>query len=98
MDLKEHARAELGAGQYARQLDHGALDDIGGAALDRGVDGGALGEAAVGGMIGVPESVTSLAFTWKLVAGSVLAFLVAITGNGQKTARMTEAREQPAGT
>ncbi len=56
------------------------------------------GEAAVGGMIGVPESVTSLAFTWKLVAGSVLAFLVAITGNGQKTARMTEAREQPAGT
>lgn len=40
-----------------------------------------FGEAAIGGAIGVPASVTSLAFPWKLLVGSALAFLVAIAGN-----------------
>ncbi|WP_421992796.1 sodium:solute symporter [Qipengyuania sp.] len=38
-----------------------------------------LGEAGIGGAIGVPDSVTSLAFSWKLLAGSALSFLVAIS-------------------
>jgi len=40
-----------------------------------------LGEAAVGGAIGVPDRLTSLAFPWKLLAGSALAFVIAIAGN-----------------
>ena len=40
-----------------------------------------LGEAAIGGAIGVPATVTSLAFPWKLLVGSVGAFIVAIAGN-----------------
>ncbi len=43
-----------------------------------------LGEASVGGSIGIPEGVTSLAFTWKLLFGSALAFLVAIMGSTER--------------
>ncbi len=44
MDLQEHPRAETRVGERARQADHRALDDVGGGALDRGVDRRALAE------------------------------------------------------
>ncbi len=57
-----------------------------------------LGEAAVGGAIGIPDSVTSLAFTWKLVGGSALAFLVAIIGSSKRTAIQPQNQEQATAT
>ncbi len=46
MDLEQHPGGKPRILQGARHADHGALDDIGGAALDGRVDRGALGEAA----------------------------------------------------
>ena len=57
-----------------------------------------LGEASVGGAFGIPEGVTSLAFTWKLLFGSALAFLVAIIGNSKRTAIRPQNEEQVAAT
>src|SRR3546814_8416728 len=44
--LQQHARAELRFLQRRRHADHRPLDDVGGGALDRRVDGSALGETA----------------------------------------------------
>ena len=46
VDLEGHAGAEFAAGDGGVDADHGELDEVGGGALQRGVDGGALGEAA----------------------------------------------------
>ncbi len=47
--LQQHLRvASPACAQRARHADHGAADDVGGGALDRGVDRGALGELALG--------------------------------------------------
>lgn len=40
-----------------------------------------LGEAGLGGALGVPESYTALAFSWKLCLATLVAFLVAVSGN-----------------
>ncbi|WP_411819652.1 sodium:solute symporter [Hyphococcus formosus] len=40
-----------------------------------------LGDNNIGGAIGVPESYTKLAFTWKLCVATFVAFLVASMGN-----------------
>ncbi len=55
-----------------------------------------LGEAAVGNAVGIPESLTSLAFPWKLVVGSAVAFLVAIMGSNQRIASQQQIRERSA--
>ena len=41
--LHDHARPRETSRQHPINVDHGAFDDIGGRALHRGVDGGALG-------------------------------------------------------
>ena len=46
MHLEQHARVEPGGGERRHHADHGAADDVGGAPLDRRVDGGALEIAA----------------------------------------------------
>ena len=46
MHLEQHARVEAGGGERRHHADHGAADDVGGRALDRRVDGGALEIAA----------------------------------------------------
>ena len=46
MHLQQHARGEPGVGQGRRDPDHGALDDVGGGALDRRIDRGPLAEPA----------------------------------------------------
>jgi len=45
--LQQHARLEARGLQGARHTDHRATDDVGGRALDRSVDRGALSELAV---------------------------------------------------
>ena len=50
VDLQDHARFELALGELAVDGDHGQLDEVGGGALQRRVDGGALGEAALIGI------------------------------------------------
>ncbi len=45
-----------------------------------------LGEASIGGAIGIPESYTSLAFSWKLCVATFVAFLTAVAGNRRATA------------
>jgi hypothetical protein len=50
VDLQDHARLELALGELAVDGDHGQLDEVGGGALQRRVDGGALGEAALVGV------------------------------------------------
>jgi Na+/proline symporter len=57
-----------------------------------------LGEASVGGALGVPEYVTSLAFTWKLLFGSALAFLVAIIGTREAVVTQSRNQERAAAT
>ena len=42
-----------------------------------------LGEASIGGALGVPESYTSLAFSWKLCLATLVSFLVAVLGNAR---------------
>ena len=44
---------ELAAGDLGVDADHGELDEVGGGALQRRVDGGALGEAALVGVAGL---------------------------------------------
>jgi len=39
-----------------------------------------LGDANIGGMIGISESYTSLAFSWKLCVATFVAFVVAVSG------------------
>ena len=48
MHLQQHAALQPGGLQGRRQLDHGAFDDVGGAALQWGVGGLALGIGAAG--------------------------------------------------
>ena len=53
VDLEEEAQGKLVAIDAALDVDHGALDQVGGAALDDGVDGQPLAQAAgvaVGGV------------------------------------------------
>lgn len=40
-----------------------------------------LGEGSIGGLVGVPETYTSLAFSWKLCVATFASFLVAIAEN-----------------
>jgi hypothetical protein len=52
MHLQEHAGVELGGFEGVVHADHGAADDVGGAALDRGIDGLAFREHAhVGALV-----------------------------------------------
>ena len=51
MHLQQQARGEPGLAQRGGQLHHGALDDVGGAPLQRRVDRGALGIGADGGLL-----------------------------------------------
>ena len=48
MHLQQHAAGEAGAGQGRGHARHGAADDVGGRALDRGIDCGALLKGALG--------------------------------------------------
>ena len=50
MNLQDHAGLELAPGEFAVDGDHGQLDEVGGGALQRRVDGGALGKAALIGV------------------------------------------------
>ena len=52
VDLKEKFRAPVFVAGDARDLHHGDLDQVGGGALDRHVDGVALGGGAHGGVGG----------------------------------------------
>src|SRR5262249_49922136 len=52
VDLEQHARLEAAGTKLVIDADHCQLDQIGGGALKRGVDGGAFGEAAGGGGLG----------------------------------------------
>lgn len=54
------------------------------AALGVGFLAMCLGEASIGGAVGIPESYTSLAFSWKLCLATLLAFLVASSGNQRR--------------
>uniref|UniRef100_A0A0N5A085 LigA n=1 Tax=Parastrongyloides trichosuri TaxID=131310 RepID=A0A0N5A085_PARTI len=53
VDLQQHPGLKPRIKQGAGHADHGAADDVGGRALDRGVDGGALAELALGAGLGV---------------------------------------------
>ena len=46
VDLERHAGTQLTGGDLTVERDHGELDEVGGGALQRRVDGGALSEAA----------------------------------------------------
>ena len=53
VDLEGHAGAEFALGDGGVDAEHGELDEVGGGALQRRVDGGALGEAAHVGVAGL---------------------------------------------
>ena len=53
MDLQQHARPQFALAHLGVDADHGQLDQVGGGALQRGVDRGALGEAAQVGVLAV---------------------------------------------
>src|SRR5581483_1350099 len=53
VDLEGHAGAEIAAADLGVDADHGEFDEVGGGALQRCVDGGAFGKAALVGIAGV---------------------------------------------
>src|SRR5579863_983042 len=53
VDLQGHARFEFALAERDVNANHGDLDEIGGGALQGGVDGGALGESAKVGVFAV---------------------------------------------
>ena len=61
MHLQEHLRREARIGERLVHADHGAADDVGGRALDRGVDGGPLVEGPLGGVRGADRRVVASA-------------------------------------
>ena len=59
--LEQHPCREFRPGQRRRHANHRLLDDVGGAALQRGVDGGAFGEGAHALALVVDEAQVDLA-------------------------------------
>ncbi|MBC6402389.1 MAG: sodium:solute symporter [Hyphomonadaceae bacterium] len=43
-----------------------------------------LGERSIGGGLGIPESYTSLAFSWKLCVATLVSFAVTVSGNTRR--------------
>ena len=79
MHLEQHAGLELRARQRRGNADHGPLDDVGGGALDGGVDGGPLHEAAPGRiLVGDPRHMAAPAEERRHIAAPPGAFLGAV--------------------